>query len=152
MQLSHATNFGECISSHQCYFHIDQKSEKTGLSPHQPASLQPVPEITIDYFQCLDVSLAHHPHSEALILNELSLNCAGYEDHKPCIPLIIAVIYPSLDKKLNQISTFNTILDPMFDAKEPCPHHQCNYILGRNFGVPAQITATSWHGRHVTDS
>ena len=43
------------------------------------------------------------------------------------------------------------IIDPMFPAKEPCPHHQHNHILFRNFGVPAQITATSWHACRVTN-
>ena len=46
----------------------------------------------------------------------------------------------------------NMILTPMFPAKKLSPHHQPNDILGRKFGVPAQITATLWHTRHVTAS
>ena len=44
------------------------------------------------------------------------------------------------------------ILNPMFPDKEACTHHRRNDILGRHFGVPTQITATSWHIRHVTAS
>ena len=69
MQLSHATYFVECISAHKYPFHIYQKYDKTGLPPHQPSLLHPTPEIYIDYFQCLDVSLAHHPHIKGLLLN-----------------------------------------------------------------------------------
>ena len=54
---------------------------KTGLSPHQPARLLPTLDISIEYFQCLDVSPAHHTHSYGLILNELSLNSVVCEYH-----------------------------------------------------------------------
>ena len=77
MQLSHATNFGECISANRYYFHIHQKYDETGLSLHQPAQLHPIPDISMDYLQCLDVSLTHHPHSEGLLLHEILLDSAG---------------------------------------------------------------------------
>ena len=44
------------------------------------------------------------------------------------------------------------VLDHMFPYKEPCPCHQHSDISGRHFGIPAQITATSWHDRRVTAS
>ena len=134
MQLSHATNFGECISAHQNFFHIYKKPDKTSLPPHQPASLHPAPEIPMDYFQCLDVSIAYHTHIKGLLLNELSFDYAVCEDHFPCIPHVLSVLLPSLSTKLNQISMSNMIIHPMF------------------FGVPDQITATLWHVCHVTAS
>ena len=136
MQLSHATNFGEWISTHWYSFQIYQKSEKTGLSPHQPAHLHPTPDIHMDYLQCLDVYFPHHPHSEGLFLHEILPNAAVFEDHNPCISCILAVLDPSLTTKLNQISTSDMILDHMFTAKETCSHHQRNNILGWIFGVP----------------
>ena len=87
-----------------------------------------------------------------LLLHEISLDLAGCEDHNPCIPCILAILVPSLATKLNQISTSDMILKPMFPAKEPRPHHQCNDVLGRHFGVPTQITATSWHEFRITAS
>ena len=152
MQLSHATYLGECISAHHYDFHVHYKSDNTGLSPHQPAHLHPTPDLSMDYLQCLDVSLTQHLRIEGLIFHELSLNSSGCKDHNPCIPRILAVSDPSLTTNLNQISTSDMILDPMFPDKEPCPHHQHNNILGRRFGVLTQITATSWHTHCVTAS
>ena len=94
-------------------------------------------------FQCLDVSLTHHPHSKGLLLNEISLNCMGYENHNPCITCILFILDPSMPTNLNQRYTSGMILDPIFPAEEPCTHHQRNDILDRRFGVPSQITATS---------
>ena len=99
----------------------------------------------MDYSQCLDGSLTRHPHSEELLLHEISLNSAGCEDHNPCIPHILAVLYPSLATKLNQLSTSDMILYPMFPFNEFCPNHQHNKILGRRSGGPVQISATLWH-------
>ena len=92
MQLSYATDSGECISAHRYSFHIYQKSDKTGLYPQQPDRLHPTPEIFMDYFQCLDVFLTRHPHREGLIRHELSLDSAGCEDHNPCISHILSVL------------------------------------------------------------
>ena len=117
MKLSHSTNFGECISAHWHPFHIHQKYDRTGLSPHQPAHLHPTPDISMYYFQCLNVYLTHHPHSKVLLLHEISPDSAGCKDHNPCITCILAVLDPSLATKLNQISTSDMILDPMFTAK-----------------------------------
>ena len=94
MQLSHTTNFVECISAHRYSFHIHQKSEKTGLYPHQPAHLHSTLDISMDYFQCFDVSLTHHHHSKGLLLHEISLDSAGCEDHNPFITLTLAVLEP----------------------------------------------------------
>ena len=142
-QLSNTTDFGECISAHRYSFHIYQKSDKTVLYPHQPASLHPTPDIFIDYFQCLDVSHMNHPNSEVLRLHELSLDSAGYKDHNTYTPHILDVLYPSLDTKLNHIHTSSLILKYIFPSKE---------LLGRHFGVPAQITSTSWHACCITTS
>ena len=94
----------------------------------------------------------HHPHSKGLLLNEISFYSAGCEDHNHCIPLIIIIIDPSLTTKLNQISTPDMILDPMFHTKEPYHHHHRNNILSQGFGVPAQITATLWNAHQITPS
>ena len=40
----------------------------------------------------------------------------------------------------------------IFPAKEPCTHYQRNDILGRNFGIPDQITAASWHDCLISSS
>ena len=120
-----------CSSTFLSYL---SKSDKTSLSPHQPASLHPTPEIPMDYFQCLDISLVYHPHIEGLLLNELSLDYEVCKDHFSCIPHVLTVILPSIDTKLNQISTSDMIIETMF------------------FGVPDQITATLWHVCHVTTS
>ena len=40
----------------------------------------------------------------------------------------------------------------MFTAKEPCPHHQYNDILGRLIGFSDQINDMSWHSCRVTAS
>ena len=77
MQLYHPTNVGEYISSHLYSFHIHDKYDKMGLSYHQLSHLHPNPEISMDYSQCLDISLTHHPHSEGLLLHEISLDSAG---------------------------------------------------------------------------
>ena len=137
MQWYHANNFGEWISAHRYSFHTYQKSNNTGLSPHNSSQLWHIPDNSMDYLQCLGIYLTHHPHSKVLLLNELLLYSAGCKYHNPCIPRILAVLYPSLAIKLNQISTSNMILDPMFFAKEPCPCHQRSNILGWRFGVPA---------------
>ena len=63
---------------------------------HTYLRLHPTPDITMDCFQCLYVSLAQHPHRKGLLLNELSLNYVGCEDHNPCIPCTLSIIYPSL--------------------------------------------------------
>ena len=44
------------------------------------------------------------------------------------------------------------IIDPMFPAKEPCPHHQQNYAWGPHFGASAQTTSTPWHVCCITAS
>ena len=106
----------------------------------------------MDYLQYLNVSFTHHPENKGLLLHELSLNSVGCEDHNPCIPRIITILDHSLTTKLDHLSTSNMILDPMFPAKEPCPHHQSKGILVRLFGVPAQIIATSWNASRVTTS
>ena len=69
MQVSQANHFGEYIYAHWYYFDIYQKSDKNGQSPHKLARLYTTSEIFMDYFQCLDVSLAHHPHSKGLLLH-----------------------------------------------------------------------------------
>ena len=117
MQLYHATYFGECISAHCYSFHIHQKSDKTGLSPHQPTRLHPTSDISMDYFQCLDVSLMHYPPSDGLILNELSLDSVECKYHNPCIPRVLAILDPSLATKLNQLYTSDIIIYPMFSSK-----------------------------------
>ena len=117
MQLSHATDFGEFISAHCYYFHIYQKYDGTILSPHKISLLKPAPDIPMDYFKCLDVYLEHHTHRKGLLLNEPSLDSAGYENHNPCIHNIFAVLDPSLALKLIQISKSNMILDSMFPSK-----------------------------------
>ena len=61
MQLSHTTDLGQSISDHQYLFHIFQQSDKISKYPHQTECLYPSPDITMDYFRCLDVSIAHHP-------------------------------------------------------------------------------------------
>ena len=76
------------------------------------------------FFQYLDVSLAHHPHSKGFLLHEISLDFAECDYHNPWIPCILVVIDPSLATKLDQLSTSNMILGPMFPDKEPCPCHQ----------------------------
>ena len=142
MQIYHATNFGECISAHRYFFHLHQKSDEMGLSPHQPAHFHPTSDISMEYFKFLAVSLMHHPHSEVLLLHEISLDFAGCKDNNPCIPCILAVLDPSLATKLNHFSTSEMILNLICPDKEPCNHHQQNDILGQRFGSLAQITAT----------
>ena len=117
MQLSYATYFGECISAHHYSFHVHQKYNRTGLSPHQPAHNKPTPYISMYYSQFLDISLTHYPHSYGLLLQEPSLDSAGYGDHNPRIPQILAVLDPSLATKLNQLYTSNMVLYPMFNGK-----------------------------------
>ena len=76
MQLSHTTNFGECISAHRYYLHIYQKYDQMVLSPHQPALFHHNPDISMGCFQCFDVSLMHHPHREGILFHKISLNSA----------------------------------------------------------------------------
>ena len=106
----------------------------------------------MDNLQCLDVSLTHYPQRKGLLLHEISLNFVVCDDHNPCIPCILAVLAPSLTTKLNLLSTSNMILDTIFTAKQPCPRHQHKNILVRQFSVPDQITATSYHDHHITSS
>ena len=87
------------------------------LSPHQPARLHPTPDTSMYYFYFLGVYLTHHPHSEGLLLNELSLDSGGCEDYKPFILLIFYVLDPSLAKIFNQLSTFDIIFDPIIPGK-----------------------------------
>ena len=63
IQLSHGTNFGECISAHWYSFRIYQKYDETGLFHQQHACLHPTPDISMDYFQWLHSSHTHHPYS-----------------------------------------------------------------------------------------
>ena len=105
--------FSSILLSHQ------SKILQNGLYPHQPTHLPPTPDTSMDYFQCLDVSLAHHPHRKVLLLNELSLDSARCEDHNPCITCILTVLYTSPSKNLNPIPTSNMILDPIFPLNNP---------------------------------
>ena len=78
-----------------------KKSDKMSLSPHQPARLRPTSGIPMDYSKFLDVFLTQHTHSKGLLLNKVPLDSAGYEDHKTCIHLILAILDTSYAKKSN---------------------------------------------------
>ena len=86
-----------------------------------------------------------------LLLHEISLDLAGCEDHNPCIPCTHDVLDPLLATKLNQLSTSDMILDPIFTDKEPCLlTTKTTIFLAVVFGVPAQITSTLWYARRIT--